>query len=108
MCGLVLVVQGCGVKREVSDSSAVTEPSLPDLNWETPDNTFDWIQLNSGEWLKGEIRAVQDRQIEFESEKLNALTFDWEDIRQLRSPQLIDVFFVDNTQVSGPVTVTLN
>jgi putative salt-induced outer membrane protein YdiY len=107
LIGLVLVVQGCGVKREVSDRPAVTESSLPDLNWATPDNTFDWIQLKSGEWLKGQFKAVQDRQIEFESEELNTLTFNWEDIRQLRSPHLIDVLFADETRVSGPVTVTL-
>jgi len=79
---------------------------VPDLSWVPPEDAFDWIQLKSGEWLKGRIKAMQKRQIEFESEKLKDLTFDWRDIRQLRSPRIVDVLFMDRTQVSGPVTVT--
>jgi putative salt-induced outer membrane protein YdiY len=81
-------------------------PALPDLSWVPPEDSFDWIQLNTGEWLKGRIKAMQERQIEFFSEKLSDITFDWKDIRQVRSPRTIDVLFVDGKKVSGPVTVT--
>jgi putative salt-induced outer membrane protein YdiY len=80
--------------------------ALPDLSWVPPEDSFDWIQLNSGEWLKGRIKAMQDRQLEFFSEKLSDMTFDWKDIRQVRSPRTIDVLFVDGKRVSGSVTVT--
>jgi hypothetical protein len=81
-------------------------PALPDLSWVPPPDSFDWIQLKTGEWLKGRIKAVQERQIEFFSEKLTDLTFDWKDIRQLRSPRTLDVLFLDGTKVSGSVIVT--
>ena len=42
---------------------------------------FDWIQLRSGEWLKGQFKVMQDRKLEFDSEELKDLTFDWKDIR---------------------------
>ena len=80
--------------------------ALPDLSWVPPLDSFDWIQLKTGEWLKGRIKAMQERQIEFFSEKLSDLTFDWKDIRQVRSPRTIDVLFTDGKKVSGPVTVT--
>jgi putative salt-induced outer membrane protein YdiY len=80
--------------------------ALPDLSWVPPEDSFDWIQLNTGEWLKGRIKAMQDRQLEFFSEKLSDMTFDWKDIRQVRSPRTIDVLFVDGKRVSGAVTVT--
>ncbi|MGD0208477.1 MAG: DUF481 domain-containing protein [Verrucomicrobiota bacterium] len=80
--------------------------ALPDLSWVPPADGYDWIQLNTGEWLKGRIKAMQDRQLEFFSEKLSDVTFDWKDIRQARSPRTIDVLFVDGEKVSGSVTVT--
>ncbi len=49
---------------------------------------------------------MQQRQIEFDSEELNDLTFDWKDIRQVRSARTLDLLFVDGRKMSGPVTVT--
>ena len=86
--------------------STAPRPALPDLSWVPPIDGYDWIQLNTGEWLKGRIKAMQERQIEFFSEKLSDVTFDWKDIRQVRSPRTLDVLFVDGKKVSGPVTVT--
>lgn len=80
--------------------------SLPDLSWVPPADTFDWIQLKTGEWLKGRIKAMQERELEFYSEKLEDLTFDWKDIRQLRSPRDLSVLFVDGERLTGPVAVT--
>ena len=80
--------------------------ALPDLSWVPPEDGFDWIQLKSGEWLKGQLKAMQQRQIEFDSEELNDLTFDWKDIRQVRSDRTLDLLFVDGRKISGPVTVT--
>jgi putative salt-induced outer membrane protein YdiY len=71
-----------------------------------PHDNFDWIQLNTGEWLKGRIEAMQDRELDFNSEKMDEQTFDWEDIRQLRSAGTIDVLFIDEERWSGPVSVT--
>ena len=39
-----------------------------------PDDKFDWVQLTSGEWLKGELKFLYDYQVEFDSEKLALLT----------------------------------
>lgn len=81
-------------------------PGLPDLSWVPPADSFDWVQLKSGEWLKGKIKALQERQLEFDSEELDVQTFDWEDIRQMRSSRILDVLFLDGKSISGHVTVT--
>ncbi len=83
-----------------------TNSSLPDLSWVPPDDRYDWIQLKSGEWLKGELKAMQERSLEFYSDELDDLTFNWKDIRQVRSPHILDVLSVDGRHFSGPVTVT--
>jgi putative salt-induced outer membrane protein YdiY len=67
---------------------------------------FDWIQLKSGEWLKGEIKAMQDRELDFDSDEMDEQTFDWVDIRQLRSPRDLNVLDVEGEVVSGPVQIT--
>jgi YD repeat-containing protein len=81
---------------------------LPPLNWVPPPDCFDWIQLKSGEWLKGRLKAMQDRELEFYSEELKDFTFDWKDIRQVRSARTQDVLFVNGKSFSGPVAITTN
>jgi hypothetical protein len=64
-------------------------PALADDPWEQfappPDDKFDWIQLDSGEWLKGEIMSAYGDTIEFDSDKLGLLEFDFADVIQLRT-----------------------
>lgn len=50
-----------------------------------PDDKFDWLQLNSGEWLKGEFKVLYDYEVEFDSEELDLQTFDLEDVKQIRT-----------------------
>lgn len=87
-------------------ATTITNTTLPPLSWSPPQDAFDWVQLKSGEWLKGKIKAMQDRKLEFDSEELDVLTFDWKDIRQLRSRSIQDVLSVDGQTVSGQVTIT--
>lgn len=87
-------------------STRSTNAAIPDLDWVPPEDKFDWVQLKSGEWLKGRIKAMQDRELEFDSEELDLQTFDWKDVRQLRSPRTMDVLFAEDVLYSGPVKVT--
>ena len=83
-----------------------TNSALPDLSWVPPEDSFDWIQLKSGEWLKGRIKAMQERKLEFDSEELKLLTFDWKDIRQVRSPHVNDLLYGKKQEASGPISIT--
>jgi len=73
-----------------------------------PPDEFDWIQLNSGEWLKGEFKVLYDDSVEFDSDELDLLTIDWADIKQVRGHAEHSIHFegqeedvVGNLQVTG-------
>ena len=81
-------------------------------DWRPPPPTgkdgFDWIELKSGEWLKGRIKSMQDEKLEFDSEELNLHEFKWEDIRTVRSPRLHSVSFDTKGKIEGSLLVTTN
>lgn len=56
-----------------------------------PANRFDWIQLNSGEWLKGTVKSSLDDELVFDSDVLGLLTIDHDDIRLLRTAKPVRV-----------------
>lgn len=70
---------------------------------------FDWIQLKSGEWLKGRLKAMQNEELEFDSEKLKLQKFDWKDVDQVRSTQNTRLMIESGkvrTTAAGPIRVT--
>ena len=86
LCILTCICIGASVNARAADSA-----------WDNfvppPDDKFDWIQLTSDEWLKGELKVLYDYQVEFDSDELGLLTFDLEDVKQIRThkPQSIRV-----------------
>src|SRR5262245_5822538 len=72
-----------------------------------PDPKFDWIELKSGEWLKGELIALYEDKLEFDSDELDKMTLDWEDVRQVRTGRIVQVRFVDRT-LTGRLVIDAN
>ena len=68
------------------------------------DASTDWIQLQSGEWLRGKLHGMQNRKMEFESDELDDLTFDWKDIHQVIAPRAL-VSYGDRQSAAGSVRV---
>ena len=64
---------------------------------------FDWVQLKSGEWLKGEIKVMYEGSLEFESEELDLLSLDFADIKELRSAQVLNVRMQGGETATGQV-----
>ncbi len=85
-----------------------TFPAAAQNNWQPdaplPDD-YDWIQLTSGEWLKGEIIDLYNDQFSFESDKLDILTLDWEDVKEVRSARRVQVWFRDGRRAAGKILV---
>jgi len=46
---------------------------------------YDWIRLVSGEWRKGEIELMRSDRLEFESDELDSLKLDWENVAEVRT-----------------------
>lgn len=83
-----------------------TQPGSP--TWVPPSalpEKFDWIQLTSGEWLKGDLKVLYDDKLEFDSDELDLLELDWEDVKQVRGHQLHSVRFEGSVIVVGILKV---
>ena len=65
-------------------------PDIPDWVEDKPDalepsGTWDWVQYDTNEWIKGEIIALYDDTLEFDSDNFGLLSIDWGDIIEVRS-----------------------
>ncbi len=80
-----------------------------DSAWEKfappPDEKFDWIQIVSGEWLKGEFKVLYDFEVEFDSDELDLLTFDLDDVIQLRTHKSQSLLIEDPALSDDPFVV---
>ena len=63
---------------------AIAEQDLDFSDFAPPPDEYDWIQLTSDEWLKGELISLFDDELTFDSDNLGVITFDWEDVRHFR------------------------
>ena len=77
----------------------------PSVNsdWTPPADGFDWIQLVSDEWLKGEIITMYSDKMEFDSKKLDLLTLDFEDIKQIRTKRHHQLLSTDRKTATGAI-----
>jgi len=75
-----------------------------ETKWRPSAAQFDWVQLTSGEWLKGEIKSMYNESFEFDSDKLDLINIDLEDVNYLQSVMPAHV----NIEYVGEVTGVLN
>ena len=94
------VLAASPVLAEGGEKSWQPQPPMPD--------TFDWIQLTSGEWLKGKITAMYEEKLEFDSKELDELTIDWEDIKEIRSAGTMQIGFQQDVVATGQLLVEGN
>ena len=76
------------VPVDLTEGGALNDQIKESFKWETSRPTvtdFDWIQLVSGEWLKGEVKGMYKEKLEFDSDKLDLLTLDWEDVKYVET-----------------------
>ena len=73
----------------VSSISYGQHPSEHTAVWRAPtpifSQQFDWLQLRSGEWLRGDIISMYEDELEFDSDEFNTIFFDWQYVAELRS-----------------------
>jgi hypothetical protein len=66
----------------------------------------DWIQLKSGEWLRGRFRYIQGRQLEFDSDELDDQSLSLKDVIQVYPAQPLFTKFNDREQIYGTVSIS--
>lgn len=89
-------------------ATTTNPPPKPRLFWRPKppqsDENSDWIQLKSGEWLRGRLHGMQNRKVEFESDELDDLTFDWKDVHQVQLPRAL-VSYGERQTAAGALRV---
>lgn len=98
LCAVLCLAAGVAVAAEEQET---WEPRPPQ---HMPDG-WDWIQLVSGEWLKGELIAMYDETLEFDSDELDLLSLDWEDVRQVRTGRTMQVGFLHQITAIGKLHI---
>jgi len=74
--------------------------------WRPEAIKFDWVQLTSGEWLRGELKSMYNKKLEFDSEKLDLLIIDWEDVKYLQSFKPGNVKIENHDSMIGVLTIS--
>ena len=69
-------------------------------------DTFDWVQMSSGEWVKGNIERMRDDTMEFDSDDLDMLYLDFADVVIVHSPQVNTYVFDDRISATGKAVIT--
>lgn len=91
----------------LAPSVILAQSTLP--KWQTPipvfKQEFDWLRLTSNEWLKGDIIAMYNEKLEFDSDEMGVHTFDWEDIAELRSKETKSIRFESGQVIEGFLVV---
>lgn len=86
--------------NETEEDKASSKPWLPAAK------KFDWIQLTSGEWLKGEIKSMYNDSLEFDSDKLGLLSIDWSDVKYLKSYRPSSINIENHLPVTGNLQIS--
>jgi len=65
---------------------ALAAPPLPPIEGqEDRELEYDWVQMKSGEWLKGEFTMLEDDTLYFDSDEFDEQSLDWADVETLIS-----------------------
>lgn len=71
----------------------------------TAEKRWDWVDLESGERIKGELLSVEDRKLYFDSDEFGEQEIDWEDVAGLELAESRVVRGRDDRVHTGRVTM---
>jgi putative salt-induced outer membrane protein YdiY len=93
---------------EAAEQEPVKTELPPDyvMEWEPEAVEYDWIQLTSGEWLKGEFKSMYNKSVEFDSDKLDLLNIDWEDVKFLKTYRDSQINIDGYEPISGKLKIS--
>lgn len=95
---VILLILTNGINHSVGEEETeIWQPPSP-----KPD-AHDWVQLTSGEWLKGKIIALYEKELEFDSDKLKLQKLKWKDVMEIRSAGTMQVGMEDGSVAIGQI-----
>jgi Protein of unknown function, DUF481 len=90
-------------------SILVTNMPTNSVSWKPPavgHDGSDWVQLKSGEWLRGELKYIQNKEVEFDSDEMDQQTLKLKDVSKLYTAHRVFTQFVDQQPVYGMVVIS--
>jgi hypothetical protein len=66
----------------------------------------DWLQLTSGEWLRGHVISMQKNRLEFDSDELKNLDIEWKKVKYLISHEPFSLRFDNQVTAIGAIEIT--
>lgn len=91
---------------EETSNPLSTQQSALWLNTRPKRVSADWLQLTSGEWLRGRVLSMQQENLEFDSDELDSLDIEWKKVKYLKSYEPYSLRFDDNTTTVGAIEIT--
>ncbi|MEH6451413.1 MAG: DUF481 domain-containing protein [Psychromonas sp.] len=67
---------------------------------------FDWVLLKKGELLGGDLSAMYQDRVEFDSDEVGVVSIKMKDILQIRTKSVMSVRFVNNRVLYGKLLIT--
>ena len=94
---------------ESAVGSDAEEPQLTAPAWfiEMPSvpTKFDWLLVHKGELLGGDIIAMYDERVEFDSDEVGVHKVKMKDIKELRTKDIMQLRFLDGTIIEGHLVI---
>ena len=79
------------------------------LSWVPPavgHDGADWVQLKSGEWLRGQLKYIQNKEVDFDSDELDEQSLKLKNVRQVYPAHRMFTQFEDQKPIYGNVVVS--
>ena len=100
--------------EEVHHPSTPPPPAMPHFKagaarWyppETRPGKWEWVELNTGEWIKGTIDGIRNDKMDFDSDKFDDLHLKMSDVVQTRSSRTNTFVFTNQRVVIGIGQIT--
>ena len=87
------------------------QPSTNNFFWKPPgigSDGADWVQLKSGEWLRGQLKYIQNKEVEFDSDELDQQTLKLKDVRSVYTGHRVFTKFEGREPAYGTAVVSNN
>ena len=89
-----------------ADQTFDTASTPPEI-WQPPSfdvQQWDWIQLDTGEWVKGRIKVLHEESVEIDSDHFDLISIDWEDVAYIRTGRVMSVLLDGGEVILGSLT----
>ena len=98
------------LERAVSaTNNVVIAATTATADWKPPGvgkDGADWVQLKSGEWLRGELKYIQNKEVEFDSDEMELQTLKLKDVSKVYTAHRVYTQFIGQPPVLGQVVIS--